>query len=69
MTGVEIDMVVPDSLEAGCAQIQPVTEIPPMGISNAMFTDSFGYIWLLHQIHREVSVEERCRIMEEMAED
>ena len=47
------------ALEAGCTEIQPVTEIPDYGVSNAMFSDPFGYLWMLHQVHREVSFEER----------
>lgn len=27
--------------------------------------DSFGYVWMLHQIHKVVSHEERIRIWEE----
>lgn len=36
-----------------------------MGVSNAMFKDPFGYMWLLHQMHSVVSHEERVRILEE----
>ena len=36
-----------------------------MGAANAMFADAFGYVWMLHQIYREVSFEERCKAMEE----
>ena len=67
-----VNIVVPDiretygkAMTAGCSVIQPVTEMEALGISNAMFSDPFGYIWMLHQAHREVSFEERCRIMEE----
>lgn len=67
------NVVVPDiqvtcqkALEAGCVALQPVTEIADMGVSIAMFADPFGYLWMLHQIHRVVSFEERCRYMEQM---
>lgn len=36
-----------------------------MGVSNAMFSDSNGYVWMLHEIHREVSFEERVDILSE----
>lgn len=49
----------------GCAVIQPVTDVTAFGVSNAMFIDPFGYMWMLHQIHREVSFEERNRMFEE----
>lgn len=54
------------AMAAGCTEIQPVTKMPAMGASNAMFADAFGYVWMLHQIHQEVSFEERCQVMEEM---
>ena len=70
-----INMVVKDifatfqlAIEAGCAQIQPVTDLESFGILNAIFMDPFGYIWMLHQIVREVSFEERCRIITEQME-
>ncbi|ATW26820.1 VOC family protein [Candidatus Formimonas warabiya] len=53
------------ALDAGCTEVQPITELGDFGVINAIFIDPFGYMWLLHQIVREVSFEERCRIMEE----
>lgn len=68
---VWFNVVVPDirdtwakAMVAGCTAVQPVTEMEPMGVINAMFTDPFGYVWMLHQVLREVSFAERCRIME-----
>jgi len=51
------------AIAAGCMEIQPVTLIEAMGLSNALFKDPFGYVWMLHQIHREVSFEDRVKIM------
>lgn len=69
------NVLVPDilavydkAMTAGCTTIQQVTEMPEMGSANAMFADPFGYVWMLHQIHREVSFEDRCRVMEEKQE-
>lgn len=66
------NVLVPDiaavhakAMAAGCAEIQAVTEMAAYGVSNSMFTDPFGYVWMLHQIHRIVSFEER----EQMAKD
>ncbi|WP_026905580.1 VOC family protein [Paucisalibacillus globulus] len=53
------------AMSLGCIEIQPVTDLPDYGISNAMFMDSFGYIWMLHQIHKVVSHEERIRLWKE----
>ncbi|MCW3490401.1 VOC family protein [Dethiobacter alkaliphilus] len=53
------------AIDAGCTEIQPVTEIPDYGVSNAIFTDQFGYVWMLHQVHKEVSLEERTQLWED----
>jgi PhnB protein len=53
------------AVSAGCTEVQPVTELPDYGVSNAIFSDPFGYLWMLHQIHKEVSFEERTRLWEE----
>lgn len=67
-----VNLIVPDiketygkAIASGCTEIQPLTDIEAFGVTNAMFSDSFGYIWMLHQIHREVSFEERLQIMKE----
>lgn len=64
------NVIVPDikksyqkAMSVGCTEIQPPTVMKEMGLTNAMFSDPFGYIWMLHQIHREVNFEERCKIM------
>lgn len=53
------------ALAAGCSEIQPITEVEDFGVSNAIFSDPFGYTWLIHQVYRQVSFEERCAILEE----
>jgi uncharacterized glyoxalase superfamily protein PhnB len=67
-----MNVLVPDikatfekAVESGFNEIQPVTEIPEMGVSNAVCSDPFGYVWMLHQIHREVSFEERTKMWDE----
>lgn len=69
---VWFNILVPDvqstftrAIDAGCTEIQAVTEMLDYGISNAIFLDSFGYQWMTHQIHKEVSVEERTKMWEE----
>lgn len=66
------NILVPDiketyakALSVGCTEIQPVNEMPDFGVSNAVFSDSFGYVWMLHQMHKIVSHEERIRLWEE----
>lgn len=67
-----VNVTVPDiketydrAMNQGCTEIQPVTEMADYGVSNAMFLDPFGYIWMLHQVHKEVSFEERVKLWEE----
>lgn len=64
----DIKQVYDVALGAGCTEIQPVTEMESYGASNAIFKDSFGYVWMLHQIHREVSFEERVQMWEDRQE-
>ncbi len=69
------NVLVPDinetfkkAMDAGCTVMQPVTELPDYGVSNAMFTDQFGYLWMLQQMHKEVSLEERLELWEKEKE-
>lgn len=71
-----VNVVVPNitetyqkALDSGCTEIQPITEIAEMGNSNAIFTDPFGYVWMLHQIHREVSREEMMEFWDKHREE
>jgi len=32
-------------------RIDHLTEIPDYGVSNAMFSNTFGYLWMLYQVH------------------
>lgn len=66
-----INVTVPDieetfskAIEAGCAEVQPITEMADFGVSNAVLMDPFGYQWMLHQVHKKVSFEERNAIWE-----
>ena len=57
------------AMDAGCTEIQAVSELPAFGVANAVFMDSFGYAWMLHQIKREVSFEDRMKLFEEELKD
>jgi len=66
------NIMVPDisetfskAIDEGCTEVQGVTEIKDFGVSNAIFSDPFGYLWMLHQIHEEVSFEERKKLWED----
>lgn len=70
------NVLVPDiketyqkAISLGCTEVQPVTELAEYGVSNATFNDPFGYHWMLHQLHKEVSFEERVQLWEEKRED
>ena len=63
---VWFNLTVPDiaathagALDAGFVEIQPVTEIPEMGVSNSILGDGHGLVWMLHQVHRDVPFEDR----------
>ena len=60
-----IQVVFDKAVAAGATIIQQITKMEEMGISNAMFLDSFGYVWMLHEIHQEVSFEDRVEILSE----
>lgn len=68
---VWFNVMVPDiakthqkALEAGGIQVQAVNGIPDFGAANSIFTDPFGYLWMLHEIHREVSFKERMEVFQ-----
>ena len=69
-----INITVPDiaktyasALAKGCKEIFPITTMEALGLKNAMFSDPFGYGWMLHQIDKVISHEERMRILREAA--
>lgn len=66
-----MNVTVPDikstfeaAIRAGCDVVQEVVEIPNYGVSNASFVDSYGYHWMIHQVHRVVGLEERIQLWE-----
>ena len=61
----DINETYTKAMEQGCTEIQGVTKMESMGISNGMFLDPFGYVWMLHEIHEEVSFEKRIEILSE----
>lgn len=65
ITVPDIEETYAKAIDAGCSEVQAVTNLPDHGVSNAIFMDPFGYIWMLHQVYEEVSFEERKRLWEE----
>jgi PhnB protein len=61
----DIEDIFNKSKEEKFEIIQPLTELEDFGVINAVISDPFGYQWMLHQIVKEVSFEERCKIIEE----
>lgn len=66
VTVPDIKKTYAKALAAGCTEIQPITEVQTHGVINAMFSDPLGYIWMLHEVVREVSFEDRIRAYENM---
>jgi len=52
--------------KTGFRVIQPVTDLEDFGVMNAIIADPFGYVWMLHQIIKEISFEERIRLMKDV---
>jgi len=69
VTVSNIEETFTKALDAGCTDIQPITEIPDFGVSNAVFVDPYGYQWMLHQVHEDISFEERNALWEEKLKD
>ncbi|AKL96526.1 hypothetical protein CACET_c30820 [Clostridium aceticum] len=61
----DIEETFSKAIKAGCKVIQAITEIPDYGVANAIFLDSFGYMWMVHQVYKKLSFEERTRLWEE----
>lgn len=57
------------ALANGCVEIQGITNMMDNAVSNSIFVDPFGYMWMLHQIYKELSFEERIQIIEEEMHD
>ena len=53
------------ALDCGCTEIQGITKMMNNSISNSIFLDPYGYMWMLHEIHKSLSFEERIKILEE----
>ena len=53
------------AMDENFVEIQPVTELSDYGVSNAIMVDPFGYVWMLHQLHKVVSHEDRIKLWEE----
>ena len=64
----DIQDVFDKARAAGFAEIQPVTDVKDFGVKNSMQKDPFGYVWMLHQIDKIVSFEERTKILEAQRE-
>lgn len=60
----DIDDIYNKAKAEGFEVIQPLQEIKEFGVINTILSDPFGYQWMLHEIKKEVSFEERKKIME-----
>lgn len=61
----DIKEVYSKAMEAGCTSIQEIVEMPEFAGSNAIFSDGLGYEWMLHQIDKVVSFEDRIKLFED----
>lgn len=65
ITVEDIEKTHKTALENGCIEIQGITKMMNDAISNSIFVDPFGYAWMLHKIYKNLSFEERIKIIEE----
>ena len=66
----DLEEIYHRALDLGCTSLQEITHFEVFGVSNASVLDPFGYVWLLQQVHQELSHEERIRLWQErMAEN
>jgi uncharacterized glyoxalase superfamily protein PhnB len=63
-----IKPVYDKALELGFVVIMPLQNLSDYGVQNAMVQDPFGMVWMLHQIDRIVTFEERVKLAEEALE-
>lgn len=47
----DIEKTFNNAVKNGCKIYQEIKKIDKMNLSNAVFCDEFGYVWLLHQIY------------------
>lgn len=66
ITVADLKAVYDKAIAAGCTAILPPNHMEAFGVTNSVFKDAFGHVWMLHQVHRVVSFEERCKILEAM---
>lgn len=59
----DIKKTYDNAIAAGCKEVFGINDMPDFGVKNAMFADPFGYGWMLHQIDKIVSHEERMEIL------
>lgn len=48
----------------GFTTVQAPIDMPEMGIANAVVVDPYGYAWMLHEVHEELSFEERTEVLD-----
>lgn len=64
ITVPDINKTYQQALDRGVTEIQGINHLEEMGVSNAIFADQYGYVWMLHQIHKIISFEERTAHLE-----
>ncbi len=61
----DIKEVHDKAIKENFIEIQEITKLEDFGVSNSVIKDPFGYMWMIHEIHKEVSFEDRMKIFEE----
>jgi len=46
----DVRKIYANAMALGCTELSPIAEIPEFGVVRAIFMDTFGYPWMLHEI-------------------
>lgn len=60
----DIEEIFNKAINEGFEVLQPLQEIKEFGVINTILLDPFGYQWMMHEVKKEISFEERKKIME-----
>ena len=55
----EIQPIYDKALESGFTVIQPFQNMPDIGVQNVMVKDPYGIVWMIHQVDKAVSFEDK----------
>lgn len=61
----DIHQIYSRAMENEFTSVQAPLDVPEMNLVNAVMLDPYGYVWMLHEVHEELSFEERTEILDQ----